>query len=229
MGALRAPGAVLGIAALLLSPLANAREVERWRPLASAAAARFGLPEAWVLAVIEAESAGRTETGGRPTTSHAGAMGLMQIMPGTWADLRATYRLGSDPHDPADNIVAGTAYLRAMYDRFGYPGLFAAYNAGPGRYGEHVTRGRPLPRETRDYVAKILGRGEPVPPRQVALPGSAGMPTPRVSVLFSRSSGAPSGPDAAPAHGIAEPVQREASRAADHIFLLRREGEAGRE
>ena len=46
-------------------------------------------------------------------------------------------------------------YLRAMYNRFGSPGFLAAYNAGPGRYAEHLSTGRPLPRETRAYVARL--------------------------------------------------------------------------
>ena len=164
MGALRAFAAALSLIAAVLSFTAQGQEyrggIERWRSLAAEAASRFGLPAEWVMRIIEGESAGRTELGGQPITSHAGAMGLMQIMPATWASLRAQYGLGTDPHDPRDNIVAGTAYLRAMYDRFGYPGLFGAYNAGPGRYGEFVSEGRPLPRETRDYMAKIVG----VPP-----------------------------------------------------------------
>jgi hypothetical protein len=87
-------------------------------------------------------------------------------MPGTWRELRAALGLGSDPHDPRDNILAGTAYLRAMHDRFGYPGLFAAYNAGPGRYAQHLTRGRRLPAETIAYVATVAGRhaGPPLHP-----------------------------------------------------------------
>jgi len=158
MGTLKPRAALLAALLSLAAGPAFAREVAPWRDHVTTAAARFGLPEEWVLRVIAAESGGRTELGGRPITSHAGAMGLMQVMPATWASLRARYRLGPDPHDPRDNIVAGTAYLRDMYDRFGYPGLFAAYNAGPGRYGEHLARGRPLPRETRDYVAKITGQ-----------------------------------------------------------------------
>lgn len=57
-------------------------------------------------------------------------MGLMQLMPATWRDTRELLGLGADPHNAHDNILAGTFYLRPMYDRFGYPGLFAAYNAG---------------------------------------------------------------------------------------------------
>lgn len=131
--------------------------VERWRPYIAEAARRFGIPEAWIAAVMQAESAGQTHWNGRPITSHAGAMGLMQLMPGTWAAMRRRHGLGADPHDPRDNILAGAAYLRAMYDRFGYPGLFAAYNAGPGRYAEHLRTGRPLPAETRRYIAQLVG------------------------------------------------------------------------
>jgi hypothetical protein len=155
-----------GRACLLIVPLAltlvavpaSAQEVAAWRDHVREAAVRFAIPEAWIWRVMAAESGGRTQLAGRPIMSRAGAMGLMQVMPATWASLRARHGLGSDPHDPRDNILAGTAYLRAMYDRFGYPGLFAAYNAGPGRYGDYLARGRPLPRETRDYVAKIAGR-----------------------------------------------------------------------
>ena len=88
--------------------------------------------------------------------SPAGAMGLMQLMPATWASLRIRHRLGSDPFDPADNILAGAAYLREMHDRYGdVTAMLAAYNAGPGRYDEHLSRGRPLPAETRAYIAKL--------------------------------------------------------------------------
>ena len=130
-------------------------EVERWTPYIREASARFGIPEEWIRRVIGAESGGRIMLNGRPVTSRAGAMGLMQLMPGTWAEMRAMHRLGPDPHGPRDNILAGTAYLRAMYDRFGYPGLFAAYNAGPQRYAENLATGRRLPTETLAYVAAV--------------------------------------------------------------------------
>jgi len=114
------------------------------------AAQRFGLPEQWIYAVMRAESAGRIGA-----VSSAGAMGLMQLMPGTWARQRTRFGLGSDPFDPRDNIIAGTSYLREMYDSYGTPGFLAAYNAGPGRYRDWRDRGRPLPAETRSYVARI--------------------------------------------------------------------------
>jgi integrase len=56
-------------------------------------------------------------------------------------------------YDPHDNILAAAAYLRELHDRYGAPGFLAAYNAGPVRYEEHLTTGRPLPAETRAYVA----------------------------------------------------------------------------
>ncbi len=110
---------------------------------------RFGVPESWLRAVMRVESAGRV-----CAVSHKGAMGLMQVMPGTYAELRRRYGFGPDPYDVRDNILAGAAYLREMYDRFGAPGFLAAYNAGPGRYREHLA-GRPLPLETRAYVARL--------------------------------------------------------------------------
>nr|WP_300057474.1 lytic transglycosylase domain-containing protein [uncultured Roseobacter sp.] len=114
------------------------------------ASQRFRIPEHWIRAVMQAESAGNARA-----VSSAGAMGLMQIMPGTWAELRAAHGFGSDPFDRRENILAGTAYLRQMYDQFGAPGFLAAYNAGPGRYAEHLRTGRSLPRETRRYVAAL--------------------------------------------------------------------------
>lgn len=113
------------------------------------AARRFRLPPAWIRAVLCAESAGDQRA-----TSPKGAMGLMQIVPATWAELRVRYRLGSNPYDARDNIVAGSAYIRELLDRYGSPGWIAAYNAGPGRY-EASLQGRPLPRETHAYVTAV--------------------------------------------------------------------------
>ncbi|WP_315745037.1 MULTISPECIES: lytic transglycosylase domain-containing protein [unclassified Bradyrhizobium] len=114
------------------------------------AAQRFGIPERWIYAVMRAESGGE-----RRMRSPKGAMGLMQIMPETWRDMRARLGLGADPYDPRDNILAGVAYLREMHDRYGMPGFLAAYNAGPRRYERHLATGWPLPMETRDYVARL--------------------------------------------------------------------------
>jgi soluble lytic murein transglycosylase-like protein len=129
--------------------------LDRWRDFIAEASHRFSVPEAWIRAVMQAESGGRTMLDGRPITSGAGAMGLMQVMPDTYEELRRAHGLGCDPYNPRDNILAGAAYLRAMYDRYGYPGLFAAYNAGPERYDEYLHDARPLPTETRAYLASI--------------------------------------------------------------------------
>lgn len=99
----------------------------------------------------------RVESRGKArAVSRAGAMGLMQIMPATWGTLRARYGLGPDPFDARDNIMAGAAYLREMHDRYGTASaMLAAYNAGPGRYDDYVSRGRPLPAETVSYLAQL--------------------------------------------------------------------------
>jgi hypothetical protein len=122
------------------------------------ASRRFDVPQEWIRAVMHVESGGRTHLNGRPITSSAGAMGLMQVMPATYVYLRDRYGLGHDPHNPRDNIFAGTAYMREMYDQFGSPGFLAAYNAGPGRYSQYLRNGRPLPRETQRYMALIYPR-----------------------------------------------------------------------
>lgn len=134
-------------------------QLTRWQPFVAEASRRFSIPQPWIYAVMDAESRGQTRLNGRPITSSAGAIGLMQVMPGTYEEMRAELGLGAAPHDPRDNILAGTAYLRAMYDRFGFPGLFAAYNAGPDRYEQHLQRGRPLPSETVSYLEELKAAG----------------------------------------------------------------------
>jgi hypothetical protein len=114
--------------------------------------------------------------------SPTGAMGLMQIMPQTWAELRSRYGLGSDPFDPYDNVVAGTAYLRELLDRFGERGFLAAYNAGPSRYEEHLATGNPLPSETIAYMSAVTTLRESVP-----LAGSDSATSWRAGALFIAS------------------------------------------
>lgn len=115
------------------------------------ASRRFGMPATWIRAVMQAESAGDVRA-----VSSKGAMGLMQIMPDTWRELRARYGLGADPFDIHDNIHAGAAYLRELHDRYGAPGFLAAYHAGPGRYDDYLVKGRPLPVETNAYLAEVI-------------------------------------------------------------------------
>lgn len=174
MGALRP--AILATMILSSSP-AMAETVADWRPYVAQASTHCGVPVNWIERVMRAESGGRTTASGRPIRSSAGAMGLMQLMPDTWADMRQRLGLGADPDDPRDNILAGTCYLRLMYDRFGYPGLFGAYNAGPRRYAEHLERGRPLPGETVAYIASVTGRPMSAPQ------SSAGQPPQTLFVL----------------------------------------------
>jgi hypothetical protein len=155
MGVVRSVLCALGL--LMINP-AGAHPTDRWTGIVVEASARFGLPIDWIMRVITVESGGQTMHKGRPIRSRAGAMGLMQLMPATWAAMRDRYDLGADPDEPRANIMAGTAYLRLMYDRFGYPGLFAAYNAGPGRTALALSGSRTLPAETQNYLALVAGR-----------------------------------------------------------------------
>jgi hypothetical protein len=130
-------------------PIANYQTSDPLAEFVEEASRRFGVPVHWIHAVIDVESAGDARA-----TSPKGAMGLMQIMPETWAELRLRYDLGNNPNDLHDNILAGTAYLRELRDRYGF-GFLAAYNAGPSRYEEHLA-GRPLPVETQAYLQKLV-------------------------------------------------------------------------
>lgn len=133
-------------------PNAAATSTDPWAVHITEAARRFAIPERWIRAVMTAESVND------PTAlSPKGAIGLMQVMPTTWDELRAKHGLGDDPWQPRDNILAGAAYLRELHDRYGsVDTMLAAYNAGPRRYDEHLATGRALPAETVDYVAKIV-------------------------------------------------------------------------
>ncbi|HUO11675.1 MAG TPA: lytic transglycosylase domain-containing protein, partial [Caulobacteraceae bacterium] len=155
------------------------------------AATRFGMPESWVRAVMHMES------GGDPCViSPAGAQGLMQLMPRTYAELKARYGLGADPFDAHDNLLAGAAYLREMWDRFGAGGFLAAYNAGPARFQDHLITGRPLTGETLAYVAAL----EPVtaaPSGAVEIGGQQPAPR-RPPTLFVQIGGAATAVSATP-------------------------------
>ena len=137
-------------AAAVIVTHVEAAALDRFQAHIIEASQRFGFPVRWIEVVIKAESSGEPKA-----VSPRDAIGLMQLMPETWAELRDQHDLGADPFDPRTNILAGTAYLKAMQDRFGYPALFAAYNAGPGRYEDHLRTGKRLPAETRAYVARI--------------------------------------------------------------------------
>ncbi|MCX7382841.1 MAG: lytic transglycosylase domain-containing protein [Alphaproteobacteria bacterium] len=148
-----------------------------WGPYIVEAAGKYDVPEKWIREVIRQESGGRLFENGKLITSSAGAMGLMQVMPATYDELRQRYSLGDDPFEPHDNIMAGTAYLRELYDVFGSPGFLAAYNAGPGRLDDYLTRNRGLPDETRRYVARVgAAIGDSQPQRITNAPQYAMLP-----------------------------------------------------
>ncbi len=117
-----------------------------WAVYIAEASQRFSVPAHWIRAVMQLESNGDTNA-----VSPKGAMGLMQVVSQTYAELRLRYHLGADPHAPRNSILAGAAYLRELHDRYGPAGFLAAYNAGPGRYEDYLTYGRPLPEETHNY------------------------------------------------------------------------------
>jgi len=130
--------------------------LRRWDGTIAQASQRFSVPQPWIRAVMVAESGGRTMSDeNRPIVSSAGAMGLMQLMPDTYRDMRAQYGLGPDPQNPHDNIFAGTAFLHRLFVAYGFPTMFSAYNDGPGNLEFRLLHGELLPRETRDYVADI--------------------------------------------------------------------------
>jgi soluble lytic murein transglycosylase-like protein len=109
------------------------------------AARKYGLPPAFVRAVVVAESGYRADA-----VSPKGAIGLMQLMPATAREL------GADPKIPEQNVDAGTRYLRDLllkYDNHAYHAL-AAYNAGPGAVEKY--HGVPPYRETQNYILNVL-------------------------------------------------------------------------
>jgi soluble lytic murein transglycosylase-like protein len=139
-----APAAVVAMTAVAAPASAMATEGPTPLELADAAADRYGLPRALVRSVMAAES------GFEPLAlSPKGAIGLMQLMPGT------AQVLGADPRNPAQNVDAGTRYLRDLLEKYNY-GLrhaLAAYNAGPGAVDKY--NGVPPYRETIDYISRI--------------------------------------------------------------------------
>jgi soluble lytic murein transglycosylase-like protein len=130
--------------------------LDRWNPLVADAAKRVGVPVSWIRAVMNRESGGRTMMAeDTPIASNAGALGLMQLEPETYAEMAAQYGLGADPFNARDNIVAGAAYLRWLKSKYGFPGMFAAYNFGPGNYEAALAKGKHMPAETVAYLAAM--------------------------------------------------------------------------
>lgn len=122
------------------------RKLAQYKPYIKAAAARYDLPEELIAGVIWQESRANPRA-----VSHCGAMGLMQLMPGTARNLGVR-----NAFHPGQNIDGGAKYLRQMLDKFGkVEYAVAAYNAGPGNVKKYG--GIPPFRETRAYVPKVLG------------------------------------------------------------------------
>jgi len=138
--------------------------IARWEKYITEASKRFGVPRDWIVEVMRQETGGRTVLeGDLPITSVKGAMGLMQVMPQTYRDMRLDHGLGMDPYDPRNSVLAGTAYLKFLHGKYGYPALFAAYNTGPGNLEANLLGKRNLPQETLAYLANIRVRlGEKV-------------------------------------------------------------------
>lgn len=136
--------------AQIRSASARSAAVDQWSGLLAEAAVRTGLPAIWLRDLMRAES-----NGNALAVSPKGAIGLMQLMPATYAMLRIPLGLGADPFAPRDNVLAGATYLRLLADRYGWPGALAAYNSGPGRLDALLTHGRALPAETIAYVWRL--------------------------------------------------------------------------
>ncbi len=125
------------------------------------------------------------ESGGEEqAVSPVGAIGLMQVMPDTYEGLRDSNGLGDDPFNPHDNILAGAAYIKEMYELYGSPGFLAAYNAGPGQMNDYLAGSSPLPNETVNYLAAItpnLGNEIPLSGPLAQYASASGGITPTVS------------------------------------------------
>ena len=133
------------------NPSLSAVERERIGDAVMGCTDRYDLDPTLVTAVIFVESRGRPWA-----RSPKGAMGLMQLMPGTARELAV-----ANPFDPAQNIEGGTAYLRSLLERYaGHKNqvhrALAAYNAGPAKVD--LYRGLPPYRETLDFVTRVVNQ-----------------------------------------------------------------------
>ncbi len=124
----------------------GSRDAHRYDGLISEAASLYHLPESFIRAVMRVESNFNPDV-----VSHAGAMGLMQLMPRTARSMGVT-----DPFEPRQNVLGGARYLRILANRFSGDLILtvAAYNAGEGAVQKH--NGIPPYEETQRYVRRVL-------------------------------------------------------------------------
>jgi len=208
--AIPSPSAPAASASMLVDPPPTSIPIAA---IVDEAARRFSIPQAWIYAVVRVESAGNPHA-----VSQKGAAGLMQLMPATWSVLRVRYGLGDDIFDVRDNILAGAAYLREMHDRYGSPGFLAAYNAGPGRYEEYRSAGRPLPAETIAYVTRLA----PLVAGSAAAAAPIAVPDPRAwtrAALFAGHAEASDRPAPEPA-AAARPDKPSVAAEPTHVGLF---------
>src|SRR6185312_8033426 len=121
-----------------------------WGPLVAQAAQQNGVPFPLAMSVLNAESGGNPQA-----VSPAGAQGLMQLMPGTSAEMGV-----KNPLDPAQNIAGGVSYLGKMLHQFVSPhAALAAYNWGPGNVAKQGAAAAPA--STQAYVSKVMAAATP--------------------------------------------------------------------
>lgn len=201
-----------------------------WGPYIREAGARYSVPERWIRVVMRQESGGHQFLNGQPITSSAGAMGLMQLMPGTYEVERERLGLGSDPYDPHDNILAGTALIAELYAKYGSPGFLAAYNASPTRVDAYLASGEPLPEETINYLAStapLIGGAMSGPLAAYADTGSAPAPVevaeapPSLQTAPGSTLWSPAAPAPAPAPSPTPPPVQTAALASPPAPLPR--------
>jgi len=160
------------------------------------------------------ESGGRTMIAeDKPITSKVGAVGLMQLMPGTYDEMRKQHKLGANPFNPHDNVMAGAAYLKWLHGKYGFPAMFVAYNDGPGNLEAKQTRGRALPAETRNYVSKICAT------LGVAAP-AAGSGSSRNLVKLTRPNGKAVWIDRAAVASMRRPLRGEYARGVKTVITI---------
>jgi soluble lytic murein transglycosylase-like protein len=190
----------------------------RWEPAIADASKRFSVPKDWIRAVMRMESGGRTMMGERlPITSTAGAVGIMQVMPDTYNDMRGPLRLGPDAYDPHDNVIAGTAYLKWLSGKYGNPGMFAAYNDGPGNWESFMADRHALPAETHAYVAGIA--------RMIGGPDMASM----THAQLTRPDGTPVTIDAQGVSAVRAPLPGEYADSVQAVVATGRQHQGVRE